>query len=109
MAEPIRSRIIEIDPEGHGLRPPAHPGRRPRRRRLHRRRHPGALPRPRPARPWLLVSRSAAGQGVVAHDVVGTSPEGRLMLKLATKFAPRPSAFESAYRAGFRFTELWLS
>jgi hypothetical protein len=30
------------------------------------------------------------------------------MLKLATKFAPQPAAFETAYRAGFRFAELWL-
>jgi sugar phosphate isomerase/epimerase len=30
------------------------------------------------------------------------------MLKLATKFAPRPAAFENAYRAGFRCAELWL-
>jgi sugar phosphate isomerase/epimerase len=30
------------------------------------------------------------------------------MLKLATKFAPRPAAFELAYRAGFRHAELWL-
>lgn len=30
------------------------------------------------------------------------------MLKLATKFAPRLPAMETAYRAGFRFAELWL-
>src|SRR5262245_20591294 len=30
------------------------------------------------------------------------------MLKLATKFAPRPAAFELAHRAGFRCAELWL-
>src|SRR5262245_54757839 len=30
------------------------------------------------------------------------------MLKLATKFAPQPSAFELAHRAGFRCVELWL-
>lgn len=30
------------------------------------------------------------------------------MLKLATKFAPRATAQELAYRAGFRFAELWL-
>jgi sugar phosphate isomerase/epimerase len=30
------------------------------------------------------------------------------MLKLATKFAPRVAALEQAYRAGFRFAELWL-
>jgi hypothetical protein len=30
------------------------------------------------------------------------------MLKLATKFAPRLAALETAYRAGFRFAELWL-
>jgi hypothetical protein len=29
------------------------------------------------------------------------------MLKLATKFAPQPAAFERAYRAGFRCAELW--
>jgi sugar phosphate isomerase/epimerase len=30
------------------------------------------------------------------------------MLKLATKFAPRVAALEQAYRAGFRFAELFL-
>jgi hypothetical protein len=30
------------------------------------------------------------------------------MLKLATKFAPHPDELEKAYRAGFRFAELWL-
>jgi hypothetical protein len=30
------------------------------------------------------------------------------MLRLATKFAPSPPAFEQAYRAGFRCAELWL-
>jgi sugar phosphate isomerase/epimerase len=30
------------------------------------------------------------------------------MLKLATKFAPRPAALEAAHRAGFRYAELWL-
>jgi hypothetical protein len=30
------------------------------------------------------------------------------MLKLATKFAPQPAAFELAHRAGFRHAELWL-
>jgi sugar phosphate isomerase/epimerase len=30
------------------------------------------------------------------------------MLKLATKFAPRPDALEAAYQAGFRYAELWL-
>jgi hypothetical protein len=30
------------------------------------------------------------------------------MLKLATKFAPQPDAFEQAHRAGFRCAELWL-
>jgi len=30
------------------------------------------------------------------------------MLKLATKFAPRPDALEAAHRAGFRYAELWL-
>jgi sugar phosphate isomerase/epimerase len=30
------------------------------------------------------------------------------MLKLATKFAPKPEALEAAYRAGFRYAELWL-
>jgi sugar phosphate isomerase/epimerase len=30
------------------------------------------------------------------------------MLKLATKFAPRPSAFETAYATGFRNAEFWL-
>ena len=30
------------------------------------------------------------------------------MLHLGTKFVPEPSAFETAYRAGFRFVELWL-
>jgi sugar phosphate isomerase/epimerase len=30
------------------------------------------------------------------------------MLKVATKFCPTPEALETAYRAGFRFAELWL-
>jgi sugar phosphate isomerase/epimerase len=30
------------------------------------------------------------------------------MLKLATKFAPRPDALEAAHKAGFRHAELWL-
>jgi sugar phosphate isomerase/epimerase len=30
------------------------------------------------------------------------------MLRVATKFIPEPQAFETAYRAGFRFAELWL-
>lgn len=30
------------------------------------------------------------------------------MLKLATKFAPEPAAFEAAYRAGYRHAELYL-
>ena len=30
------------------------------------------------------------------------------MLKLATKFQPETHALETAYRAGFRFAELWL-
>lgn len=30
------------------------------------------------------------------------------MLKLATKFAPQPAAFETAYRAGYRHAELYL-
>lgn len=30
------------------------------------------------------------------------------MLKVATKFAPRESAFETAFKAGFRFAEFWL-
>ena len=30
------------------------------------------------------------------------------MLKLATKFAPEPAAFERAYQAGFRYAEIWL-
>lgn len=30
------------------------------------------------------------------------------MLKLATKFFPKPAAFEMAHRAGFRCAELWL-
>lgn len=30
------------------------------------------------------------------------------MLKLATKFQPRPGPFETAYRTGFRHAELWL-
>jgi len=31
------------------------------------------------------------------------------MLKIATKFAPDVPAFETAWKAGFRFTEFWLS
>jgi len=31
------------------------------------------------------------------------------MLKLATKFAPRRAAFETAYQAGFRYAEFWLN
>lgn len=30
------------------------------------------------------------------------------MLKLATKFAPEPAAFEMAHAAGFRYAEIWL-
>jgi hypothetical protein len=30
------------------------------------------------------------------------------MLKLATKFAPTPTALETAYRAGFRYAEIYL-
>jgi sugar phosphate isomerase/epimerase len=30
------------------------------------------------------------------------------MLRVATKFVPETQAFETAYRAGFRFAELWL-
>ena len=31
------------------------------------------------------------------------------MLKLATKFAPHPDAFDTAIRAGFQYAEFWLS
>jgi hypothetical protein len=31
-----------------------------------------------------------------------------MMLKLATKFTPQLAALENAYRAGFRYAELWL-
>lgn len=31
------------------------------------------------------------------------------MLKIATKFAPEVPAFETAWKAGFRFAEFWLS
>ena len=30
------------------------------------------------------------------------------MLKLATKFAPSPLSLKMAYRAGYRYAELWL-
>ena len=31
------------------------------------------------------------------------------MLKIATKFAPHPAGFETAWQAGFRFAEFWLN
>jgi sugar phosphate isomerase/epimerase len=34
--------------------------------------------------------------------------KGYLMLKLATKLVPRSDALETAYRAGYRYVELWL-
>jgi sugar phosphate isomerase/epimerase len=41
-------------------------------------------------------------------DALGTAAEISPMLRLATKLLPEQRAFETAYRAGFRFAEIWL-
>ena len=58
----------------------------------------------------VRVARDTArDHGIEDRGTLPTSrTSGGFMLKLATKFAPQPSAFETAYRAGFRFAELWL-
>ena len=55
-------KLAQLMYEGPRLRPPAHPRRRPRRRRLRRRRHPRPLPQRRRTRPRLLGRRSASRQ-----------------------------------------------
>jgi sugar phosphate isomerase/epimerase len=51
--------------------------------------------------PWGRVPKKRC------HRAGHEGSRGRTMVKLATKFAPEPAAFELAHQAGYRCAELW--